>query len=66
MAGATLNDEILIPALEENFPDDPYGTATYVIRNTIHRALKMGAMGVGAEEENLKTLEETLRRLDNA
>jgi len=35
-----LRAEILIPALEENFADDPFETASYVFRNLLNRAMK--------------------------
>jgi hypothetical protein len=58
---------ILTEALEENLSDDPYGTATYVIRNIIHRAIYAygGTMSEG-EHKNLVDIEEFTRRLDNA
>lgn len=64
---AEYTDPILITDLEENLADDPYGTAVYVIRNTIHRALNLhgGTMSKG-EHKNLVDLEEILRELDNA
>lgn len=58
---------ILVEALEENLADDPYGTACYVIRNTIHRALRQyGGTMNNTEHAVLITLEESLRKLDNA
>jgi hypothetical protein len=63
---ASYDDEILIEDLEENFSDDPYSTATYVIRNIIHRALAKGGLMSEYEHANLITIEEVVRKLDNA
>lgn len=63
---ATLHDEILINDLEENFADDPYGTATYVIRNMLSRALSDHMNGRMNETEwkNLDALAKTITSLD--
>jgi hypothetical protein len=63
---ATLDDEILINDLEENLADDPYGTASYVIRNTIHRALKLQGMMSDVECKTLINLDEQLRVRENS
>lgn len=54
---AGYDDEILITDLEENLADDPYGTATYVIRNVLHRALKADGLMNDHEVGILKTLQ---------
>jgi hypothetical protein len=60
-------EPILAEDLEENLADDPYGTATFVVRNVIFRALRVygGAMNA-TEESNLIAIEELLRTRDNA
>lgn len=64
---ASHDDVILIDPLEENLADDPYGTATYVIRNVIRRALGMyGGTMNDTEHATLVSIEESLRARDNA
>ena len=63
---ATLNDEILIEALEENLRDDPFGTASYVIRNVIHRACANDGAMSDDELKILINLDEQLRTTENS
>lgn len=63
---ASLTDEILIADLEENLQDDPYGTAMYVIANTLTRVLDDGVSGAMSNREynNLEALAVLLTQLD--
>jgi hypothetical protein len=56
----------LVPELHENLHDDPYGTASYVVRRVLRDAMDLkGTMSEG-EYKNLKDIEEVVRALDNS
>lgn len=61
-----IDSEILVAPLEENLSDDPYGTAMFVLRNILHRAVALNGSMNDSEYRNLLLLEELARELDNA
>lgn len=58
MSGDLLRAECLNPALEENFADDPYETARFVITNMLTRC--MDAAASVSREEQLASLAKAL------
>ena len=61
----TYEDEILIPDLEENLADDPYGTAMYAVRNILHRSIKLHNVMSEKELKNLIAIDEFIRTRTN-
>ena len=60
------NKAYLVDELHENLDDDPYGTASYVMRRVLTDAMARKGTMSDDEYENLKSIEENLRALDNS